>query len=166
MSSSSRTARPPEIHALFETTVQRAAAGCALGFVLIGLLGFLPAVTSNLGELEFAGHQSDALLLGVFAVSVVHNALHLLLAIFGFAMALTVPGARKFLIGGGVLYLALCGYGLVVDQDSGANWLAFNTADNWLHLGLGVGMIALSFMPGYPERSPKPSATPDTAGTG
>jgi hypothetical protein len=32
---------------------------------------------------------------------------------------------------------------VVVDQRSQANVVPLNTADNWLHLVLGIGMIAL-----------------------
>ncbi|WP_231933434.1 DUF4383 domain-containing protein [Micromonospora coxensis] len=32
---------------------------------------------------------------------------------------------------------------LVVDDDSGADFVPLNNADNWLHLFLGLGMIAL-----------------------
>jgi Domain of unknown function (DUF4383) len=148
MSSATQPARPTETHALYETPIQRAAAATALLFGLAGLLGFLPAVTTDLGALEFAGHNSRALLLGLFAVSVVHNVVHLLTSIFGFALALTTSGARGFLIGGGVTYLVLCFYGLIIDVDSGANVLGFNAADNWLNLGLGAGMIALGLLSG------------------
>ena len=34
-------------------------------------------------------------------------------------------------------------YGLVIDLGSDANFVPLNDADNWLHLGLGLGMIAL-----------------------
>jgi len=37
-------------------------------------------------------------------------------------------------------------YGLVVDKASDANFVPVNTADNWLHFVLGVGMIALGVM--------------------
>ena len=41
------------------------------------------------------------------------------------------------------IYLLLFLYGLVVDKDSQANFVPLNRADDWLHLVLGVGMIAL-----------------------
>ena len=44
-------------------------------------------------------------------------------------------------MGGGVIYLVLWLYGLLVDLDSSANFVPVNTADNWLHFLLGVGMI-------------------------
>ena len=37
-------------------------------------------------------------------------------------------------------------YGVVVDHDSDANFVPVNDADNWLHLGLGIGMIALGLV--------------------
>jgi hypothetical protein len=33
-------------------------------------------------------------------------------------------------------------YGLVIDPGSAANFVPLNGADNWLHLGLGVVMLA------------------------
>jgi hypothetical protein len=57
-----------------------------------------------------------------------------------------VSGARAYLIGGGVVYLVLWLYGLIVGETSGANFVPLNTADDWLHLFLAVGMIALGFL--------------------
>lgn len=37
-------------------------------------------------------------------------------------------------------------YGLVIDHDSAANFVPLNTADNWLHLVLGLGMIGLGVL--------------------
>ena len=126
--------------------VRRAATGVGVIFLVIGVLGFVPGVTSNFGGLSLAGHQSDARLLGVFQVSVLHNVVHLLFGVAGLAMSRTVTGARTFLVGGGAIYLVLWLYGLVVDQRSGANFVPVNGADNWLHLLLGVGMIALGLL--------------------
>jgi hypothetical protein len=47
---------------------------------------------------------------------------------------------------GGILYLLLWLYGLVVNEASEANFVPLNNADDWLHLFLGAGMIALSFL--------------------
>lgn len=126
--------------------VRRAATGVGVIFLVIGVLGFVPGVTSNFDGLSFAGHQSDARLLGVFQVSVLHNVVHLLFGVAGLAMSRTVTGARTFLVGGGAFYLVLWLYGLVVDQRSAANFVPVNGADNWLHLLLGVGMIALGLL--------------------
>ncbi|MGI5128178.1 DUF4383 domain-containing protein [Pseudonocardia sp. CA-107938] len=125
------------------TPVQLAAAVVGAVFLLVGILGFIPGVTSNYDQLAAAGHGSGALLLGVFAVSVLHNIVHLLFGVAGLVMARTAAGARNFLVWGGAIYLVLWIYGLVIDHGSNANFVPVNTADNWLHLALGVVMVGL-----------------------
>jgi hypothetical protein len=123
--------------------VQVVAAVVALTFLLVGVLGFVPGVTSGYDTMTFAGHESGAMLFGVFAVSVLHNLVHLAFAVVGLTLARAATGARAFLLGGGLTYLVLGSYGLIVRPGSAANFLPVNTADNWLHFGLAVGMIAL-----------------------
>jgi Domain of unknown function (DUF4383) len=112
-------------------------------FVLVGVLGFIPGITSNYGDLSFAGHNSTAKLIGVFQVSILHNVVHLLFGVAGLALARQRDTARTYLVGGGVIYLVLWLYGLVVSQQSAANFVPVNTADDWLHFVLGLGMIGL-----------------------
>lgn len=126
--------------------VQTAALVVAIVFLLVGVLGFIPGITSDYGTMSFAGHHSEAKLLGVFQVSVLHNIVHLLFGLAGLAMARSIPGARTYLIGGGAVYLVLWLYGLVVGQESSANFVPVNPADDWLHLFLGLGMIALGLL--------------------
>jgi hypothetical protein len=114
-------------------------------FLLAGILGFIPGITSDAPG-DFAGNDSEAELLGIFHVSILHSLVHVVFGIAGLAMARTWNGARTYLIGGGVIYLALWIYGLLIDQESDANFIPLDTADNWLHFGLGVGMIALGFV--------------------
>jgi len=49
-------------------------------------------------------------------------------------------------VGGGVIYLVLWLYGLVIDKESSANFVPVNSADDWLHFLLGVGMVALGLL--------------------
>jgi hypothetical protein len=133
--------------------VQLAALVVGAVFLLVGVLGFIPGITTDFDGLTFAGHQSDAMLLGLFQVSVLHNIVHLLFGVAGLAMWRTVAGARSFLIYGGVIYAVLWLYGLVIDQSSAANFVPINTADNWLHLVLAVAMIALGFLVGRDRRT-------------
>ncbi|MEU8258231.1 DUF4383 domain-containing protein [Micromonospora inaquosa] len=129
--------------------VQLAALVVAGVFLLIGVLGFIPGITTDYGELRFGGHHSDAQLLGLFQVSILHNALHLIFGLAGLVLARSVAGARVFLAGGGAFYLALWLYGLAIEAvnpDAGANILPVNDPDNWLHLALGFGMVALGLL--------------------
>ncbi|MDO0975424.1 DUF4383 domain-containing protein [Mycolicibacterium frederiksbergense] len=125
------------------TPVQLASLIVGVVFLAVGIMGFIPGITTNYDMLSFAGHHSGAMLLGIFAVSVLHNIVHLAFGIAGIAMARTFRAARLYLIGGGVIYAVLWVYGLIIDHNSAANFVPVNTADNWLHLGLAVGMIGL-----------------------
>jgi Domain of unknown function (DUF4383) len=128
------------------TRLQTAAAVVGATFLLVGILGFVPGVTSNYDSMTFAGHESGAELLGIFGVSILHNLVHLLFGVAGLAMARTWSGARTFLIGGGAIYLVLWLYGLLIDLGSSANFVPVNDADNWLHFLLGAGMVALGVL--------------------
>ncbi|NED96508.1 DUF4383 domain-containing protein [Phytoactinopolyspora alkaliphila] len=142
----------PDDPAAVRSPVRMGAYVVAVVFLLVGILGFVPGFTTNLDELSFAGHESNALLFDVFAVSVLHNVIHLLFGVVGLMMARGARKARIYLIAGGAIYLALFIYGLIIDYDSEANVVPLNDAANWLHLGLGVGMILLGLLPGWGVR--------------
>ena len=120
------------------TPAQNVARLLGIVFLLVGILGFVPGITTELYDgLDFAGDDSQAELLGIFQVSVLHNIVHLLFGVAGLALAGTASGARTYLLGGGALYLALWLLGLI----GGLDWVPTNTADDWLHLVLGAAMI-------------------------
>ncbi len=124
--------------------VQGAAVLVAAAFSIIGVLGFIPGATSHLDQLEWAGHHSGAMLFGMFAVSALHNVVHLAYGIVGFIFARTYAASRAYLLAGGIGYLALWVYGLMMDHDSSLNIMPVNDADNWLHFGLGLGLVVLA----------------------
>ena len=130
------------------TPLQTVATVFGAVFLLVGILGFIPGITTNFDEIQFAGHESEAMLLGIFQVSILHNIVHLLFGVAGLAMARSFAGAKSFLIGGGAIYLVLWIYGLLINKDSAANFVPLNTADDWLHFVLGAGMIALGVVLG------------------
>jgi len=125
--------------------VQAAAVLVAAGFLVIGVLGFVPGVTPG-GKL-----------FGSFAVSGLDNVLHLVSGFVGFALARTYAASRAYFLGGGLVYLVLWLHGLLV----GSGLLPVNGPDNWLHFGLGVGMVLLGLTlagqrdPTKRRRSPK-----------
>jgi hypothetical protein len=131
---------------MMKSDLQRAAAAVGAVFLLVGILGFIPGITTNYSSMEFAGHESDAKLLGIFEVSILHNIVHLLFGVAGLALARRWDSARAYLIGGGAVYLVLWIYGLVIDHESSANFVPVNDADDWLHFVLGVAMIALGVL--------------------
>jgi hypothetical protein len=143
--------------------VQDVAFAVGAVFLLVGILGFIPGVTTNYDAFEWFGHESGAMLLGVFAVSGLHNIVHMAFGVAGLLMARSFAGARGFLIGGGAIYLVVWLYGLVIDHGSSANFMSLNTADNWLHLALAVGMIGSGVALGgmqFASRTGRHSGTP------
>lgn len=121
--------------------VQIAAMVVGTVFLLFGIAGFIPGITSDFDQLSWAGHHSGALLLGIFAVSVLHNLVHLGFGLAGLVFARSALTAKSYLVWGGVVYAVLWLYGLVIDHHGPLNFVPVNTADNWLHLGLAVAMI-------------------------
>jgi Domain of unknown function (DUF4383) len=125
------------------TLVQNVAGLVGIVFLLVGIAGFIPGLTTNLYDgLEFAGNDGTAELLGIFQVSVLHNIVHGLFGLAGLALAATPSGARTYLIGGGAIYLALFVIGIV----GGGDWIPVDDADNWLHLLFGAAMIGLGVL--------------------
>ena len=99
------------------TAVQKAALAVGVVFLVVGILGFIPGITTDYGDLSLAGHESEAKLLGIFQVSILHNLVHLLFGAAGIAMARRVDSARTYLLVGGAVYLVLWLYGLLIDKD-------------------------------------------------
>ncbi|PHV67040.1 DUF4383 domain-containing protein [Williamsia muralis] len=128
--------------------VQLAALAVGAVFLLVGILGFIPGITTDYDTMSFASHHSEAKLLGIFNVSILHNLVHVAFGVAGIVLARAAATAKSYLIVGGVIYLALWLYGLVIDKDSAANFVPVNSADDWLHFVLGVGMVALGVLLG------------------
>jgi hypothetical protein len=148
------TTRPAVRHRYAETAIQKTALIFGIVFAVVGIAGFIPGLTTNIETLQFAGHESEALLLGIFQVSILHNIVHLLFGVAGLAAAATARASRLYLLVGGVIYLVLWLYGLfVAGAEHQGNFVPLNNADNWLHLGLGIAMILLGFLVGRDRRT-------------
>jgi hypothetical protein len=106
-------------------------------YLLVGLLGF--TVTNGVSFFATDG----GLLLGIFEVNILHNVAHLLIgAALLIAGVSNVAAARatNTTVGAAYLLLGIVGLFLV---DSSANILAINAADNVLHFGSAVILLAV-----------------------
>jgi len=139
------------------TPVQSVAMLVGIVFLLVGILGFIPGITTNFDDITFAGNESGAELLGIFQVSILHNIVHGLFGIVGLFLARTMDGARTYLVGGGAIYLVLALYGIIVGTDSGANFVPLNGADDVLHILLGIGMIGAGYVLGRERVAARPA---------
>lgn len=120
--------------------VQGAAVLIAGIFLVVGFCGFIPGLTTDFGQLTWAGHACGAKLFGVFAVSGLHNVVHLAFGVVGLVLMGSYAAARWYLIGGGLAYLALWIYGLAIHP---VTFMPINDADNGLHFTLGAAMVLL-----------------------
>lgn len=110
-------------------------------YLVVGLLGF--AYTGGVGFVATKG----GLILGIFEVNPLHNIAHLLIGAALLIAGLTRVAAAKAVnttVGAVYLLLGIVGFFLV---GTGANILALNTPDHFLHLVsaivlLGVGLGA------------------------
>jgi hypothetical protein len=129
------------------TLAQNLALGFGIVFLVVGILGFIPGITTDYSDLEFAGKDSGAELLGIFQVSILHNIAHLLFGV-GILLARTHEGARAYLLGGALIYSVLFLYGLFVGGGDDANFIPANGADDVLHLLLAITFIGAYFVTG------------------
>jgi hypothetical protein len=130
------------------TLGQRAAVAVGAVFLLVGVIGFVPGLTTDATDIHGAGHESPALIFGLFAVSVLHNVVHIAFGVAGLVAARSLRWSALYLAVGGMIYLALAAYGAIIGEDDAANFLPVNTADDFLHLGLGLAMVALGALAG------------------
>ncbi|ATG50869.1 hypothetical protein CFK38_04515 [Brachybacterium vulturis] len=140
------SAPPTSARARTRSPVQLAALLFGLVFLVVGIAGFVPGVTADFDSIEMAA-RSEAMLLGIFQVSFLHNIIHLIFGLAGLGLSRVSRTARGYLLVGGIIYAVLWIYGLLVDKDSTANFVPLNSADDWLHFALALAMIGLSFLP-------------------
>ncbi|SDD18425.1 DUF4383 domain-containing protein [Glycomyces harbinensis] len=113
-------------------------------FLLLGVAGFVPALTPGFSSITFAGTDSGAELFGVFAVSILGNLVHLAAGVLGLVMSWMVTASRRYLLVGGVLFALLGLYGILADAIGDGGFLPSNVWTGVLHLALGVLMIVLA----------------------
>lgn len=111
-------------------------------YLLIGVLGFF--VT---GFGDWLAHDLEHSLLG-FTINGLHNVVHILIGVLGIALWKTSAGARTYgwilAIGYGLTSV----YGLIVGgQETAANFLNINGADNGLHIVSTLAGLAIALWP-------------------
>ena len=118
---------------------RRITARAATAIAVLGVLGFVPGVTTDYGQLAFAGHRSTAMLFGLFRVSVLGNLLLLAAGLAGLALTRRAGDAPRIVSTGGIVFLGLWLLGVV----KAGGWIPLNVGDDWLDLGVGVCLLRL-----------------------
>ncbi len=119
------------------TLAQKLARLFGATFLVAGVAGFIPGLTTNLYDgLEFAGDEGSAELLGLFEVSVLHNIVHGLFGL-GLVAAKRQASSLQYLLSAGAFYAVLFVLGLL----GGGDWVPINDADDALHFVLAAGLL-------------------------
>lgn len=112
--------------------VQKLAKLFGIVFVLIGVLGFVPGITS------------DGQLLGIFEVNTLHNIIHLATGLIAFWAMASVANARLFFKIFGLVYALVTILGFTMGGDV-LGLIHANMADNLLHLVIAAVALYAGF---------------------
>jgi hypothetical protein len=140
-----------------------------IGFLLFGVLGFVPGITAMHTEdhpnLIVEG-PGDGALLGLFHVNVLHNIIHLLYGVMGLTMCRTLPSARRYAQIVGVSYLLLAVLGLIpfANINNTFGLVPIHGHDVWLHLLLGLPAAYFGFAHRDKVRTDEGYTTTTTSG--
>lgn len=117
-------------------------------FMGIGLLGFVPGITST-------ANDGTQLLIGIFQVDPIHNAVHIVTGLAGLVAAgVNTKVSRAYLIGFGMIYALIAFLGFFDSTLFGL--MRVNLADNWLHAVLAAGLLGTGLIVNDEHEPPTP----------
>ncbi len=121
--------------------IQKITLGFGVVYALIGVLGFIPGITVS--ATRFNAVPGEGLLLGIFAVNVVHNLAHLLLGAILIGGGLAAARAVAVNKGMAVVFLVLTVASFIAPLVEGVN---LNPPDTVLHLASALLTGYLGFI--------------------
>jgi hypothetical protein len=121
--------------------VKAAAILFGLVFLAVGILGFVPGVTSDVNGMP--------MLLGIFHVNAAHNYVHLASGIVFLLCGMAgASAASAFFKIFGIIYAAVAVLGFMKGDGLLLGLISNNMADVWLHVVLSATMLYLGFVAG------------------
>lgn len=102
-----------------------------IAFIFAGVAGFMPAFTTN------------GALLGIFEVDTMHNIVHIVSGVIAIMAATSFKLTRLYFLIFGIAYTITAIVGFARGGDLFI--MQVNTADNFLHLGIGVISLFLGY---------------------
>lgn len=119
-------------------------------FLAVGIAGFVPQLLQDPQGGEMAADDGHKMLLGMFAVNMAHNIVHLLFGLWGLAAARSSGGSVMYARGVAIIYAVLTICGFVPSLDDFFGLVPLHGNNVWLHAGLAV--VAAYF--GWVHRNP------------
>ena len=108
--------------------------------VIAGIIGFFYSAGFDTGTTGVASDTDDVF--GLLGVNGWHNLVHIALGLLALAVAGSPSGARAYCLGVGLLYVVLALWGFIDSDNIILGLLPLNTADDFLHLILGLTGLA------------------------
>jgi hypothetical protein len=138
--------------------IQQAALAFGIVFLVLGVLGFIPGVTTPYDALDLTEHHAK--LFGIFWTSGLDNVVHLVFGVLGVVLARSAFGSAVYLGVGGVFYFLIWLYSVLADPSRSNDAVALGVADWVLHAALGLGMLVVAVLT-RPRRTGKTPALND-----
>jgi Domain of unknown function (DUF4383) len=134
-------------------------------FLLVGILGFVPGLTTppEAGA-DVAVAMEFGRLFGLFPVNVLHNLVHIAFGIWGLAGYRTVSAARIYARSVAVIYAVLAVMGLIPVLNTTFGLIPLYGHDIWLHAMLAIVAAYFGWAPVRAE--PVPAETTATGHVG
>jgi hypothetical protein len=118
--------------------VKSAAILFGIVFLAVGILGFVPGVTTDVNGMP--------MLLGIFHVNTAHNFVHIASGVVFLLCGMAGAGAsRMFFKIFGLVYGLVAVLGFMKGNDYLLGYISNNTATTWLHVVLALSMLWLGF---------------------
>ena len=105
-------------------------------FLVIGVAGFIPGITTPHTHPEMTAESGLGLLFGLFPVNLLHNIVHVLFGIWGVFAARSLGGARAYFKSVTVIYAVLGVMGLIPGLRTTFGLIPLYSNDIWLHFVL------------------------------
>ena len=135
--------------------IQQAALAFGGVFLVLGVLGFIPGITTDSGDATFVQHGGR--LFGVFGTSGLDNLVRLAFGVLGVLVGLrSAFGSAVYLGVGGVFYFLIWLYSVLADPLVSNDGFGIGGADWALNIVLGLGMVvaAVATRPRRTGRTP------------